>query len=101
MYSLEKLIRQINKVVIKSSIDVSDIIPSDTFNILTKDESSIEKQLFNYFTSDSVSIFNKLYTFSRLPIQEGVHFSELAVYLNQTKDLIESKSGGRFDLLGR
>jgi hypothetical protein len=99
MKSLENFIRKINKEAIKSSIDVSDIIPSDTLNILTQDESSIEKQLFNHFISDSVSIFNKLYTFSKLPINEGSHFSELTEYLEQTKDLIESKSCGRFDLL--
>ena len=44
MKSFEKIIRKINKEAIKSSIDVSDIIPSGTLDILTQDESSIEKQ---------------------------------------------------------
>tara|TARA_B110000967_G_scaffold139853_1_gene142773 strand:+ start:821 stop:967 length:147 start_codon:yes stop_codon:yes gene_type:complete len=44
MKSLENFIRKIEKEAIKSSIDVSDIIPSDTLNIFTQDESSIEKQ---------------------------------------------------------
>ena len=99
MKSLEKIIRKIEKEAIKLPIDVSDIIPSDTLNILSQEESSNKKELFNYFISDSVSIFNKLYTFSKLPIYEGSHFLELTEYLEQTKDLIESKSGGRFDLL--
>ena len=34
-----------------------------------------------------------------MPIHEGAHFSEFTEYLNQTKNLIESKVGGRFDLL--
>ena len=99
MKSLERLFIKSRKEAIKLSIDVSDIIPSDTLDILTQDESSFEKQLFNHFISDSVSMFNKLYTFSELPINEGSSFSELTEYLEQTKDLIESKVGGRFDLL--
>ncbi len=99
MQSLEKLIRKINKETIKSSVDVSDIIPSDVLNFLTQGESSFEKQLFNHFISDSISIFNKLYTISRLQIHEGAHFLELTEYLEQTKDVIESKVGRRFDLL--
>jgi hypothetical protein len=99
MKSIEKLIIKINKEAIKSSVDVSDIIPSDVQNILSQDESSFEKQLFNHFISDSISIFNKLYTISRLQIHKGAHFSELTEYLEQTKDVIESKVGRRFDLL--
>ncbi|MDA8931031.1 hypothetical protein N9J07_06590 [Bacteroidia bacterium] len=60
MQSLEKIFRKIEKEAIKIPIDLSDIIPPDTFNIFTQDESSIEKRLFNHFISDSVSIFNKL-----------------------------------------
>ncbi|MEN8732768.1 MAG: hypothetical protein ABF321_09365 [Bacteroidia bacterium] len=52
--------KKIEKEAIKIPIDLSDIIPPDTLNIFTQDESSIEKQLFNHFISDSVSIFNKL-----------------------------------------
>jgi|GEM_PF-2630867 hypothetical protein len=59
MQSLEKIFRKIEKEAIKIPIDLSDIIPPDTLNIFTQDESSIEKQLFNHFISDSVSIFNK------------------------------------------
>ena len=99
MKSLENFIRKIEKEAIKLPIDVSDIIPSDTLDIFTQEESSNKKELFNYLTSDQVSILDKLYTFSKLPIQEGAHFSELTEYLEQTKDLIESKVGGRFYLL--
>lgn len=60
MQSLEKIFRKIEKEAIKIPIDLSDIIPPDTLNIFTQDESSIKKQLFNHFISDSVSIFNKL-----------------------------------------
>ena len=60
MQSLEKILKKIEKEAIKIPIDLSDIIPLDTLNIFTQDESSIEKQLFNHFISDSVSIFNKL-----------------------------------------
>tara|TARA_B110000902_G_C14206311_1_gene549736 strand:- start:63 stop:263 length:201 start_codon:yes stop_codon:yes gene_type:complete len=41
MKSFEKIIRKINKEAIKSPIDVSDIIPSGTLDILTQDDSSI------------------------------------------------------------
>ena len=99
MQALEKLIRKITKEAIKSPKDVSDVIPSETLDFLTQDESSFEKRLFNHFISDQVSVFNKLYAFSKLPIHEGAHFSEFTEYLNQTKNLIESKVGGRFDLL--
>ena len=99
MKSLESFIRKIEKEAIKLPIDVSDIIPSDTLDIFTQEESSNKKELFNYLTSDQVSILDKLYTFSKLPIQEGAHFSELTEYLEQTKDLIGSKVGGRFYLL--
>ena len=99
MKSLENFIRKIEKEAIKSSIDVSDIIPSDTLNIFTQDESSIEKQKIDYLISDHVSLLNKLYAFSKWYSHDDAHFSELTEYLEQTKDLIESKSGGRFDLL--
>lgn len=36
MKSLEKLIRKIYKETIKSSIEISDIIPSDTLDIFTQ-----------------------------------------------------------------
>lgn len=99
MKSLENFIRKINKEAIKSSIDVSDIIPSDTLDIFTQEESSNKKELFNYLTSDQVSILDKLYTFSKWYSHDDAHFSELTEYLEQTKDLIESKVGGRFYLL--
>ena len=99
MQALEKLIRKITKEAIKSPKDVSDVIPSETLDFLTQDESSFEKRLFNHFISDQVSVFNKLYAFSKLPIHEGAHFSEFTEYLDQTKDFIESKTGGRFDLV--
>jgi hypothetical protein len=99
MQSLENFIRKIEKEAIKSSIDVSDIIPSDTLNIFTQDESSIEKQKIDYLISDHVSLLNKLYAFSKWYSHDDAHFSELTEYLEQTKDLIESKVGGRFDLL--
>lgn len=60
MQSVEKIFRKIEKEAIKIPIDLSDIIPPDTLNIFTQDESSIKKQLFNHFISDSVSIYNKL-----------------------------------------
>ena len=99
MKSLENFIRKIEKEAIKLPIDVSDIIPSDTLNILSQEESSNKKELFNYLTSDQVSIFDKLYIVSKLSIHADAHFSELTEYLEQTKDLIESKVGGRFALL--
>ena len=99
MKSLENFIRKINKEAIKSSIDVSDIIPSDTLNIFTQDESSIEKQKIDYLISDHVSLLNKLYAFSKWYSHDDAYFSELTEYLEQTKDLIESKVGGRFYLL--
>jgi hypothetical protein len=99
MQALEKLIRKINNEAIKSPKDVSDVIPSETLDFLTQDESSFEKRLFNHLISDHVSIFNKLYIVSKLPIHAGVHFSEFTEYLDQTKDFIESKTGGRFDLV--
>ena len=49
MQALEKLIRKINNEAIKSPKDVSDIIPSDTLDILTKDDSSSGKQLLHIF----------------------------------------------------
>ena len=65
MKSFENFIRKIEKEAIKLPIDVSDIIPSDTLDIFTQEESSNKKELFNYLTSDQVSILDKLYTFSR------------------------------------
>lgn len=99
MQALEKLIRKITKEAIKSPKDVSDIIPSDTLDILTKDDSSSGKQLLHILFSDYVTIFNKLDRFSKWLIHHGADFSDLTEYLNQTKNLIESKVGGRFDLL--
>jgi hypothetical protein len=49
MKSLERLFIKSCKEAIKSSTDVSDIIPSDTLDILTQDESSIEKQIGDEF----------------------------------------------------
>jgi len=65
MKSFENFIRKIEKEAIKLPIDVSDIIPSDTLDIFTQEESSNKKELFNYLTSDQFSILDKLYTFSR------------------------------------
>ena len=62
MQALEKLIRKITKEAIKSPKDVSDVIPSETLDFLTQDESSFEKRLFNHFISDQVSVFNKLFS---------------------------------------
>ena len=74
MKSLENFIRKIEKEAIKLPIDVSDIIPSDTLNILSQEESSNKKELFNYLTSDQVSIFDKLYIVSKLSIHADAHF---------------------------
>jgi len=99
MKALEDFFFKVEKETKLSTLDISDIIPSETLDIFTQDESSFKKRLFNHFISDQVSVFNKLYAFSKLPIHEGAHFSEFTEYLDQTKEFIESKTGVRFDLV--
>ena len=65
MKALEDFFKKVEKETKLSSLDISDIIPSDTLDILTKDDSSSGKQLLHILFSDYVTIFNKLDHFSK------------------------------------